>query len=252
MCCSTTAARAWRRCCRGGLPWLCQPPSSFLFWSTACSPCPCISSPTRQAAAMAAACVPAGVCLLAVSCPLAAAWSVSMLLLLPIAWTITRLPATFSAPPRPACLQRNLWSALPNQSADDRMSNQRSFALTNIVSLAGELVPAGTLPCRLPAFPAGFQPSPRAMHASQRTSSSFLRTNSCAWLPPCRLRGGGDGGALHLAAPQASGRHSRWAAPPACSRCPGDLPGATGRDDPLLALVALPPCCPAALKPSRS
>lgn len=105
------------------------------------------------------------------------------------------------APPRPACLQRNLWSALPNQSADDRMSNKRSFALTNIVSLAGELVPAGTLPCRLPAFPAGFQPSPRAMHASQRASSSFLRTDSCAWLPPCRLRGGGDGGALHLEAP---------------------------------------------------
>jgi hypothetical protein len=55
----------------------------------------------------------------------------------------------------PARLQRNLWSALPNQSADDRMSNQRSFALTNIVSLAGELAPAA-LPYQacLPALPA--------------------------------------------------------------------------------------------------
>jgi len=35
-------------------------------------------------------------------------------------------------------LQRNLWAALPQQSPEERMSDRRSFATTNIASLAGD------------------------------------------------------------------------------------------------------------------
>lgn len=38
----------------------------------------------------------------------------------------------------PACLQRNLWAALPEESAEARMRDRKSFAATNIVSLAGD------------------------------------------------------------------------------------------------------------------
>jgi hypothetical protein len=33
--------------------------------------------------------------------------------------------------------QRNVWDALPQQDAEERMDNRKSFALTNIASLAG-------------------------------------------------------------------------------------------------------------------
>lgn len=52
------------------------------------------------------------------------------------------VPARRRHSPPAACrpqypYQRNLWVALPRQDPEERMGQRRSFALTNIASLAG-------------------------------------------------------------------------------------------------------------------
>lgn len=46
-------------------------------------------------------------------------------------------PSEAPSPLGPPSPQHNLWAALPRQSPEHRMNDQRSFATTNIVSLAG-------------------------------------------------------------------------------------------------------------------